>query len=59
MKAFSSSITSSLATQAVLKGVGVGDDSATVAAATVTWLLKGAYNKICFVWCDFQIRTIL
>lgn len=41
LQAFSSSITSSLATQAVLRGVGVGDEGATVMAATITWLLKG------------------
>jgi len=40
-QAFSSSITGTLATQAVLKGVGVGDESATVLAATITWLLRG------------------
>lgn len=30
-----------LATQALFKGVGVGDSSATVLAATITWILKG------------------
>ena len=43
-KAFASGITGSLATQAVLKGVGVGDETATVLAATITWLMKGKYN---------------
>ncbi|KAG8140643.1 hypothetical protein E2320_003348 [Naja naja] len=42
IQAFASSITGTLATQAVLKGVGVGDETSTVAAATVTWILKGA-----------------
>ncbi|ETE66462.1 hypothetical protein L345_07770, partial [Ophiophagus hannah] len=41
IQAFASSITGTLATQAVLKGVGVGDETSTVAAATVTWILKG------------------
>ena len=41
MKAFCSSITGTLATHAVLTGVGVGDDKASAAAATITWLLKG------------------
>jgi len=41
LQAFASSITHSLATQALLKGVGVGDTSATVLAATITWLMKG------------------
>lgn len=40
-KAFSSSLSGTLATQASLKGVGVGNQEATVAAATVTWLLRG------------------
>ena len=41
MQAFCSSITGTLATMAVLKGVGVGDSSATPLAATLTWMLKG------------------
>ncbi|KAJ8312647.1 hypothetical protein KUTeg_010020 [Tegillarca granosa] len=40
IQAFASSITGTLATQAVLKGVGVGDESATILAATITWILK-------------------
>lgn len=40
-QAFASSITGTLATQALLKGVGVGDESATALAATITWILKG------------------
>uniref|UniRef100_UPI00398E4E4A RUS family member 1-like n=1 Tax=Pristiophorus japonicus TaxID=55135 RepID=UPI00398E4E4A len=40
VQAFASSITGTLATQAVLKGVGVGDNTATVAAASITWILK-------------------
>ncbi|KAK3750644.1 hypothetical protein QZH41_012811, partial [Actinostola sp. cb2023] len=39
-QAFCSSITGTLATQAMLKGYGVGDDKATVLAATITWLLR-------------------
>lgn len=30
-----------LATQAIFKGVGVGDANATALAATITWILKG------------------
>lgn len=41
IQAFASSITNTLATHAVLKGVGVGDATATPLAATVTWLLRG------------------
>ena len=39
-QAFCSSITGSLATHALLKGVGVGDDNATVMAATITWIMQ-------------------
>lgn len=53
IQAFSSSITGTLATQAVLKGVGVGDESATVLAATITWLVRdgmGMVGRIMFAW---------
>ena len=40
LQAFASGITGTLAAHAVLQGVGVGDESATVLAATITWLLK-------------------
>ena len=45
LQAFCSSITGTLATQAMLKGVGVGDVTATAAAATITWLLKGLHSN--------------
>ena len=45
-QAFCSFITGTLAMQAVLKGVGVGDSSASPVAATVTWLLKGKVHFI-------------
>ncbi|CAG2228046.1 RUS1 family protein homolog,RUS1 family protein C16orf58 homolog,RUS1 family protein C16orf58 [Mytilus edulis] len=53
IQAFCSSITGTLAHQAVLKGVGVGDETATVLAATLTWLLKdgtGMLGRILFAW---------
>ncbi|XP_017274776.1 RUS1 family protein C16orf58 homolog [Kryptolebias marmoratus] len=53
VQAFSSSLSGTLATQASLKGVGVGNQEATVAAATVTWLLRdgtGMLGKILFAW---------
>ncbi len=53
IQAFASSITGTLATEAVLKGVGVGDKNATALAATVTWLLKdgtGMVGRILFAW---------
>nr|XP_046270961.1 RUS1 family protein C16orf58 homolog [Scatophagus argus] len=53
MQAFSSSLSGTLATQASLKGVGVGNQEATVAAATFTWLLRdgaGMLGRILFAW---------
>ncbi|XP_039268273.2 RUS family member 1-like [Styela clava] len=53
IQAFCSSITGALATQAVLKGSGVGDETANVASATVTWLLKdgtGMVGRIAFAY---------
>lgn len=41
LQAFFSSLSGTLATRASLRGVGVGNQEATVAAATMTWLLKG------------------
>ena len=41
VQAFCSSITGMLATLAILKGVGVGDSSATPLAAALTWMFKG------------------
>ncbi|KAM9472305.1 RUS family member 1 isoform 2-T3 [Salvelinus alpinus] len=52
-KAFSSSLSGTLATQASLRGVGVGNQEATVAAATITWLLRdgtGMLGRILFAW---------
>ncbi|XP_062918516.1 RUS1 family protein C16orf58 homolog isoform X1 [Mobula hypostoma] len=53
VQAFASTLTGTLATQAVLRGVGVGDSSATVAAASLTWMLKdgtGMIGRILFAW---------
>lgn len=51
LQAFSSSLSGTLATQASLRGVGVGNQEATVAAATITWLLRDGTgmlgNPIC------------
>ncbi|KAH9517241.1 hypothetical protein DERF_007922 [Dermatophagoides farinae] len=46
VQAFCSSIMNNLATQAIFKGVGVGDASATVLAATITWILKDGTSII-------------
>uniref|UniRef100_A0A1A8JF30 Chromosome 16 open reading frame 58 n=1 Tax=Nothobranchius kuhntae TaxID=321403 RepID=A0A1A8JF30_NOTKU len=53
VQAFSSSLSGTLATQASLKGVGVGNQAATVAGATITWLLRdgtGMLGRILFAW---------
>uniref|UniRef100_A0A0N4ZMN3 DUF647 domain-containing protein n=1 Tax=Parastrongyloides trichosuri TaxID=131310 RepID=A0A0N4ZMN3_PARTI len=53
LQAFASSINGALATQAVLKGVGVGNENATALAATITWLIKdgsGMIGRILFTW---------
>lgn len=52
-QAFASSITGALATEAVMKGVGVGNEAATPLAAALTWLLKsgsGHIGQIVFAW---------
>ncbi|KAL5467116.1 hypothetical protein EMCRGX_G031301 [Ephydatia muelleri] len=53
LQAFCSSITGTLATLAIMKGVGVGDSAATPLAATITWMLRdgtGMMGKILFAW---------
>lgn len=53
LQAFCSSITTMLATLAILKGVGVGDGSATPLAAALTWMFKdgaGMVSRILFTW---------
>ncbi|KAK6467736.1 RUS1 family protein C16orf58-like protein [Huso huso] len=53
LQAFSSSLTGTLSTQATLRGVGVGSTEASVAAATVTWILRdgtGMLGRILFAW---------
>ncbi|XP_075937331.1 RUS family member 1 [Anarhichas minor] len=53
VQAFASSLSGTLATQASLKGFGVGNQEATVAAATITWLLRdgtGMLGRILFAW---------
>ena len=51
VQAFASSVSGSLATAAVLGGLGVGDSAATPLAATITWILKdgaGMVGRIVF-----------
>ncbi|KAG8224151.1 hypothetical protein J437_LFUL005485 [Ladona fulva] len=53
IQAFCSTITGILTTRAILTGVGVGDETATPLAATVTMILKdgtGMVGKILFTW---------
>lgn len=53
VQAFASSITGTLATQGTLRGVGVGDSTATLVGATITWILKdgtGMLGRILFAW---------
>eukprot|EP00795_Rhopilema_esculentum_P015616 gene15616-6898_t len=61
-QAFCSSITGTLATRAVLKGYGVGDETATATAATITWMLKdgtGMLGRILFAWSKGLFADIL
>lgn len=53
IQAFASSINGSIATHAVLKGIGVGDESTSVLAATLTWIVKDGMSmvgRILFAW---------
>ncbi|XP_040190571.1 RUS family member 1 isoform X2 [Rana temporaria] len=62
IQAFASSVTGSLATHSLLRGSGVGDGSATVAAATVTWILKdgtGMVGRILFAWMKGLFADVL
>lgn len=53
IQAFSSSVNNNVCMHAVLKGVGVGDESASPLAATITWLIKDSTSmigRILFAW---------
>lgn len=53
VQAFASSIVGTFASHAVLKGVGVGDETATVLGASLTWIYKdgaGMLGRILFAW---------
>ena len=53
MQAFCSTISGTLTTHAILKGIGVGSDVISPFSATVTWILKegtGHIGKILFSW---------
>ncbi|CAF1604264.1 unnamed protein product, partial [Didymodactylos carnosus] len=53
LQAFTSSITNALAFSAILEGMGVGDEKASVLSATFVWLIKdgvGMFGRIMFAW---------
>ncbi|KRT79262.1 hypothetical protein AMK59_8571, partial [Oryctes borbonicus] len=53
IQAFCSTITGTFTTQAILKGVGVGNAEASPLAAAITWVLKdgtGMLGRIVFAW---------
>ncbi|CAD5217062.1 unnamed protein product [Bursaphelenchus xylophilus] len=53
VQAMASSLTGVLSTAAILKGAGVGDQSATVLSAALSWILKdgaGMIGRIIFAW---------
>ncbi|EGD73838.1 hypothetical protein PTSG_05532 [Salpingoeca rosetta] len=56
-QAFSSSVMGTISTYAVLKGVGVGDAQATVAAATYTNLLRDATGMLAGIWFAWYSST--
>lgn len=58
LQAFFSSLSGTLATRASLRGVGVGNQEATVAAATMTWLLKGEPQNIPSVSLMWRVQCV-
>ncbi|XP_063837664.1 RUS family member 1 isoform X2 [Ostrinia nubilalis] len=58
-QAFCSTITGTLATQEVLRGVGVGDTAATPLAATVTWVIKDGCGHLGKIFFAFSHGTYL
>ncbi|XP_065215870.1 RUS family member 1 [Planococcus citri] len=53
VQAFCSTISGTLTTHAIFKGVGVGDQTANALSAAVTWILKdgtGMIGRILFAW---------
>lgn len=53
IQAFCSTITGTFTTEAILKGVGVGDAQASPLAAAITWIIKdgtGMIGRIIFAW---------
>ncbi|XP_071577186.1 RUS family member 1 [Temnothorax nylanderi] len=53
VQAFASTITGTLTTHSIMKGIGVGESNATPLAAAITWILKsgtGMIGSIMFAW---------
>lgn len=53
MQASCSTVSNTLVTKTILEGLGVGDNTATSAGATITWILKegtGKLSGILFAW---------
>lgn len=53
LQAFASTITGTLTTHSIMKGIGVGESNATPLAAAITWILKsgtGMIGSIMFAW---------
>ncbi|PAV61664.1 hypothetical protein WR25_00681 [Diploscapter pachys] len=53
-QALASSLTAALSVEAVLRGAGVGNETATPLAASLTWLVKdglGMIGRIAFTYC--------
>lgn len=53
LQAFASTITGTLTTHSIMKGIGVGESNATPLAAAITWILKsgtGMIGCIMFAW---------
>ncbi|XP_058796916.1 RUS family member 1 isoform X2 [Phymastichus coffea] len=53
LQAFASTINGTLTTHSIMRGVGVGESTATPLAAAITWILKdgtGMIGRILFAW---------
>ncbi|XP_011506526.1 PREDICTED: RUS1 family protein C16orf58 homolog isoform X2 [Ceratosolen solmsi marchali] len=53
LQAFASTINGTLATHSIMRGVGVGESTATPLVAAITWILKdgtGMIGRIIFAW---------
>lgn len=61
-QAFCSTIIGAFKTRAVLKGVGVGDSTASALSAAITWILRdgiGMFGRILFAWWKGYVNTVL